>query len=166
MQEILKNKNNNHIFSLVTSYKSRTELLNNYSKDKNLLSVKYEDLIKDKNSTIDKILTFIELTNQKKKNTNHNYINKIPNYLLPIHANINRKPLLNNINKWQNELQPEAIFFIDKILKKEMIYFDYSSMNFSLQNNEKRKYLRLLWKYRIFLIKKFIIDILKYLKIK
>ena len=166
MLEILNNKNKNHIYGFITAYKSRSKLVKNYFTDSNFLLVKYEDLINNKKSVIDKILSFIELDNQQKKNSHNNYLNKIPYYERPIHTNINSEPLHANINKWENALNPWTISIIEKMLQKEMKYFSYSTMNINLEMAEKKQYYKLLWKYLIFSIKRIVVNILKYFRVR
>jgi len=85
--------------------------------------IKYEDLIRNKNFKIDKLLKFLNV-NSKKVGAS-NYFEKIPNNQKYLHKNIKSGPIVSRINAWKKELSMEERFVFQQVCFKILYDFNY-----------------------------------------
>ena len=125
----------------LSQYKKRIDIIEKKN-DKNLLCIRYEDLVIDTTNTMKQIINFIG-ARQIKKNDN-SYVNKIPKSQQYLHQNVKLDPHKDSLNKWKTGLAKYEIIFIQKKLHNEMQLFNYDPINITLSGaKEKWLYLNL-----------------------
>ena len=97
---------------------------------KNFLTVKFEKLILDQNSTLEEICFFLNI-DKKKIKFNQNYNN---NSKVFWHQNLNKKINKDFLHKKNNFLKNDEIFMIEKICKEKIKLYKYPSLNNQKKN--------------------------------
>ncbi len=97
--------------------------INNINNNKIHL-IKYENLINDFKNEFDQILEYLQIKNEKSDELKS--LSKIiPNNFKQIHKRIDKNPDTSRINVWQNELNKNIIYIIQKNTKNNLKKMDY-----------------------------------------
>lgn len=146
---------NDNILSFAIAYKNLQNRIKYYKKNTiykdKFIRVFYDNLVRNNKSVIDKIINFFNLSKYK-KNENNNYYNLIPNEQKYLHKNINKKMMRNRIYAWRDELDSNDIYFLEKVLKNQIIMngYRFEKLYFKNLNNKidiLKKLLKFAWKY-------------------
>ncbi len=101
-----------------------TLLKNIQKKEKNLLIIYYEDLVHFPRKTIEFISKFLNVPiNQHNSIKEKKYI--VPQRYGKLHENINKKPLINRISAWKNELSYTEILAYELISHSVLVDWRY-----------------------------------------
>ena len=79
---------------------------------KNILFIRYEDLIQDPNKIIKIIQNHLQIDDN---NTKNDFKYKVPKRYDSLHDNIVKSPIVNRINGWQEELNNKEIYSYESI---------------------------------------------------
>lgn len=140
-------------FRLISQFKYRAKKIFSSNYDDYLLSVKYENLIDNKDFELSRILNFIGVMEFATKESD--YEKRIPVSQKHLHLNIEKGPIESRKNAWQTELSFAEVFFIQKKLKREMRQLNYDLVKIKPSFHLYLSYLKLEYKY--FVIKTFIL---------
>ncbi len=92
-----------------------------------LYTVKYEDLVKEPDKTLDKLLLFLELNNEEKEKTKSQsaYSKQIGKSQQDIHKSVSKPPKPSKINKWKQNLVPNQILLYEALAGKSLKKMGY-----------------------------------------
>ena len=127
----------------IYQYKKRMRIVMNNSKSKDLLVIKYEELVQEDNYVEKNVLPFLGIPDAI--SGEDNYANKIPENQKFLHTNVSAQPNKKSIAKWKNGLQNHEVVFIQNKLKNEMKFHGYDL-------GEKKK--KIPWRERFFYLQK------------
>lgn len=145
--------------SSVYQYKKRMNTVMDNLSNKDLLVIKYEDLVQQKNYMEKTVLPFLAMPHAKKAGDD-NYSDKIPDNQRSLHTNVGSQPSGRSIEKWKKGLQPHEILFIQDKLKREMQYWDYELADRQRQTwLERLHYFRKEMGYQFLSLKRFAYNI-------
>lgn len=118
-------------FRTAKKFTRAEKIVKKYRSEKWFHLVKYEDLITDANTEIDKLLRFLGLS-KFKKSDNKDYFKAIPKSQKSLHENLQYGPLRKRINAWKEELNKDEIYIFQNACSKALMNFNYSlePMNF------------------------------------
>lgn len=99
----------------------------NKSKNKNLMLLKYEDLVQNQSKILGAIIHQL-LKHEFIYETDFcNWIeNRLPFVERSMHPSIMKNPQMGNINKWLNQINPVDLSLIEHITRKNLLHFKYS----------------------------------------
>lgn len=110
-------------FTSALLWKKQIRAAKDLEKESWLYTLKYEDLIENKDAVLKELLNFLKSGDRRsERNT---YSEEIPPYQRSLHTNITKAPLRNRINAWRDELDLTEVVVIEKLAAKEMISFGY-----------------------------------------
>lgn len=145
------------VVEFIRIYKSAYKIQQINKNDDFFYSIKYENLILNEKIEIENLIKFIGVTDCKKSDQK-NYYDKIPDEQKYLHKNLKtEKQLTGRIDAWMNELSKFEIYFMQKVLKKELRVNGYKEVKLSLSEiKEKGKLLYYFIQYYIYSIWDFI----------
>lgn len=147
--------------AFVNQYKKRINIVKENKANKDLLVIKYEDLVQQ-NSYMEKIVLPFLAMPYAKKNGGDTYSEKIPDNQRALHTNVSSQPSGRSIEKWKKGLQLHEILFIQDKLKSEMQYWNYKFTDRQRLNwLEWLFYLKKEMEYQILSLKNLLHNILK-----
>lgn len=111
-------------------YRVRYEIAVACEPEKDIMLIKYEDLVSRSNSTIKEILSFLGANNEEKKISNYN--SKIPEAQKHLHPNLLKPPNTQSIEKWRSTLDRNEVYVIEFMLRDIMSDLGYPKYNNSL----------------------------------
>jgi hypothetical protein len=111
-------------------YRVRYEIAVACEPEKDIMLIKYEDLVSRSNSTIKEILSFLGANNEEKKISNYN--SKIPETQKHLHPNLLKPPNTQSIEKWRSTLDRSEVYVIEFMLRDVMSDLGYPKYNNSL----------------------------------
>jgi protein-tyrosine sulfotransferase len=103
----------------------------NYIKNKydvDSTKIYYEQLIRDKESTLSKISDFLKLTDNKNRTLNSNKY-RVPSRYGDLHKNIKKETLTHRIKAWRNELSDYEIFEFESVAYQHLLLEGYELVN-------------------------------------
>lgn len=124
----------------VWQYKKRIRIINQDTNHDNLLSFRYEDLVKDTHLVMSDVLKFIGNDGCKKENYKE-YSERIPGNQQQLHENVAKCTNENSLDKWKDGLEDYELAFIQKKLSREMEDMQYP---FTVVESDMRIFYRLL----------------------
>ena len=126
-------------------------IIQKYAENEWFYSVKYENLVRNTELEIHKVLDFLNVGSLT-KTENQNYFNKLSEKQKQIHKNLNKTPQADRIDGWRNELDNVSISIIQQLSGKSLRSLGYNIVEISLSFGEKLRRL-LIWVKFIFTIK-------------
>lgn len=109
--------------------------------------LKYEDLILNECDTLNQIIGFLEVSNEKLDN--QDYYEKIPEEQKHLHQNLTYKNKVERINAWRNELNIDDTMFLGFVLKHEIKSNGYNTfykkVNIGIANLNLIKDITIFW---------------------
>lgn len=111
----------------IVAYKKIAGVLRKRRNEECLHVVKYEDLLFQPEKEIDRVLSFLGVSNEANRELGKSYISKIPLPQKHLHENVQHKPLRERAEAWQTELSSLETSFFNTSLSKELIEHDYST---------------------------------------
>ena len=109
---------------------------------KELLEVRYEDLISDHFDVLKIIFKYLDIPPidplDTSGETTHksDYLSSIPKSQLHLHKNVGSKPLIDRISAWKKDLPPSEIFLYELFAKRELVAKGYTPISLNLSIRE------------------------------
>lgn len=110
-------------------YKKRVRILAENVKNRDLIVIRYEDLVNNEEIVEEKVLPFLGLEGVSRGITD--YSARIPENQKFLHTNVSSEVNTNSVEKWKNQLEEREISFIQKKLRREMKKYNYTQMECS-----------------------------------
>jgi len=107
----------------VYQYKRRVRIVARET-SKTLLCIRYEDLVRDTDKVIKKVLSFLGMPDAEFGGDN--YAARIPNGQKHLHVNVSTAPNAESFEKWRATLKDHEVQFIQKKLASEMKLLGYT----------------------------------------
>jgi hypothetical protein len=104
---------------------------------KYIVIIRYEDLLLNEQKELNKILEFFNVSNTKSERLEQ-YYEKIPENQKYLHENITKENLTDRINAWKRELPLSEIYFLNKVIKKDIVKNGYRIENINFFYLEKK----------------------------
>lgn len=137
----------------VWQYRKRARILEKNKKNKNLFSIRYENLIENTEGVMAEMLRFLNVRGGKKKEAG-GYADKIPANQQKLHTNVKFDPNRQSLEKWKTGLGRHEILFIQNRLSREMAAMNYAPVAVpSLSGKEWLAYLQTELNYRLLQLK-------------
>lgn len=143
---------NSDVVQFVRIYKKYYKKISKIKNQNYFHEIKYEDLLLKEDNEINKILSFLGARN--KKNSSSNYYHKIPESQKHLHVNVKTDTnKVDRIDAWINELPKHEICFLERVLQKELLAYDYSPQKHQpTEIKQNYKLLLLMGRYQIYKI--------------
>lgn len=123
-------------------YQKRASTLAVQAGSPDILEIRYEDLVTNKEQTIQTVLNFLGAAGLRRK-TESNYKDKIPENQLSLHENINKSPMESGLDKWKSTLSPLETRFLEASLCNELELNGYEITHPPLTLKQHGQYLAL-----------------------
>lgn len=118
---------NDDVIRFALGYKRNQKRIKYIQKSKayknDLLIIKYENLIRNEEYELDKVVKFFNTSKERKPQ--NNYFDKIPNEQKYLHENLKKGNLNNRIDAWKKELETGEIKLLNIALKYELLSNNY-----------------------------------------
>jgi len=108
--------------NFVYQYKKRVQIVK-ADKSNTLLCIKYEDLVKDTDQVMEKVLSFLGIPHAELEDGD--YADRIPDGQKQLHVNVGDAPNINSFDKWKAKLRAHEVLFIQRKLSSEMRSLGY-----------------------------------------
>ena len=101
-----------------------------HGNDSRFVIIRYEKLMKNFQYQFNHLLTQLDLNSEQGKSNNKGDLyERIPTNQKPMHHNVLKPPLVENINKWQQILPSAHVAIFEQISRKELILMGYPLEN-------------------------------------
>ena len=130
----------NTIVSYAIGYKTLMGKIQRYEMDNilggYLLAIRYEDLICNKEETINSVVRFLGIGKERVANDCYNA--EIPSGQKHLHENLSKPFLKDRVNSWCDELAVDDIYFLSLVLRKEIQEYSYYSSKVNFRDCENK----------------------------